>query len=146
MKITLCSSAYFVEEVKSIKEQLERMGHKVLIFPDTVKLDGKIVHVTDFYRMRKADLDRSEYWNLKNRLMREHFRKIQESDAILVVNLDKKGITGYIGGNTLIEMGIAFFLGKKIFLWKEPSKDLPYYEEIVAMLPIIINEDLSKIK
>lgn len=29
------------------------------------------------------------------------------SDAILVLNYDKKGIKNYIGGNTLMEMGFA---------------------------------------
>ena len=95
--------------------------------------------------MRREELDNVEYWKLKSELMRKHLEKVRNADAILVVNLDRKGIEGYIGGNTLIEMGVAFFLGKKIFLWKKPSKELPYYEEIVSMMPIVLNEDLRGI-
>ncbi len=145
MKVVLCSSAYFIDEVKKIKEELEKLGHEVLMFPDAVEFKGKTISVKKFYKMRREDLDNSEYWELKSRLMREHFRKIQDSDAIPVVNFDRKDIKGYIGGNTLIEMGVAFFLGKKIFLWKEPSKELPYYEEIASMMPIILDEELRRL-
>jgi len=60
--------------------------------------------------------------------------------------LDKDGKKGYIGGNTFLEMGIAYHLNKKIFLWKKPSESLPYYEEIIALNPIIINENIEEIR
>jgi len=145
MKIAICASAYFIKEATEIKRKLEEKGHKVLIFPEEVILKGKRIRVTEFYRLRKEDLYNQEYWDLKNTLMKEHFNKISESDAILVLNFDRDGIEGYIGGNTLIEMGIAMFLQKKIFLWKEPSSKLPYYEEIMSMKPIIINGDINRI-
>ena len=42
-------------------------------------------------------------------------------------------------------MGVAYYLGKKIFLWKMPSKNLPYFEEILALNPIVVEEDIEKI-
>ena len=58
---------------------------------------------------------------------------------------DKNGVKGYIGGNTLMEMGLAFYLKKKIYLLNEVP-ELPYKEEILGVKPIILNGDLSKIK
>ena len=70
---------------------------------------------------------------------------MQGADAILVLNLDKKGIQNYIGGNTLMEIGFAHVLNQKIFLYNPiPNIDL-YKTEIEAMKPIIINKDLNKI-
>jgi len=41
---------------------------------------------------------------------------------------------------------INHHLNKKIFLWKKPSESLPYYEEIIALDPIIINENIEEIR
>jgi len=146
MKITICSSAFFIREVEKVKQKLEEKGYQVFIFPQRVELEGEILEVTQFYEMRKEDYFNEAYWKLKNRLMEEHIRKIERSDAILVLNYDKDGISGYIGGNTFLEMGLAYYLNKKIFLWKKPSENLPFFEEIMALKPIIIDENLEKIK
>jgi len=44
-----------------------------------------------------------------------------------------------------MEMGLAFYLKKKIYLLNEVP-ELPYKEEILGVKPIILNGDLSKIK
>jgi len=95
--------------------------------------------------MRKNNLT-DNLLKIKTKLIDKHIEKIKNSDAILVLNFDKGGIKGYIGGNSFLEMGIAYYLNKKIFIWKKPSESLPYFEEIMALKPIIINENLEKIK
>jgi len=72
-------------------------------------------------------------------------KKVAWSDAVLVINYDKNGIKGYIGGNTLMEIGLAFFLKKKIYLLNK-IPELSYKEEILGVKPIIISGDLTKIK
>jgi len=42
-------------------------------------------------------------------------------------------------------MGLAFHLNKKLFLLNE-IPEISYKEEILGMKPIIINNDLTKIK
>jgi len=70
---------------------------------------------------------------------------IKKSDAILVLNYDRKGIKNYIGGNTLMEIGFAHVLEKKIFLMN-PIPDIEYYRsEIEAVRPVIIEQDSDKI-
>ena len=78
----------------------------------------------------------------------DHFKKIEGSDAILVLNYPKGGMDGYVGWASLMEIGLAYYLWKKIFILHSlPTSDqLRYVAEIVDMKPIIINEDLAKIQ
>ena len=72
----------------------------------------------------------------------QQIRKIEKCDAILVLNYDKKGIVNYIGGNTFLEIGLAFWLGKKIFLL-HPIPEMDYKAEMHAMQPVVLQGDLS---
>lgn len=146
MKITICGSVAFQDEVLSIKEKLEKLGHEVKMWPLKLKDEkGQSISAKEYYKIRQiASEDEKWVWDRKAKAVREHFNKIAWSDAILVVNYDKNDIKGYIGGNTLMEMGLAFFLRKKIYLFNK-IPELPYKEEILAVRPIIINGDLSKI-
>ena len=71
---------------------------------------------------------------------------IKGSDGILVLNYEKKGVENYIGGNSFLEIGVAFDLGKKIFLLNPIPENLPYTEEIEVINPVVINGDFSIIK
>ena len=78
--------------------------------------------------------------------MKHHIKKVVESDAILVVNSTKDGIQGYIGGNGLIEMAIAFHYQKPIFIYRDIDKKHPLTEEIYGLNPVFIKEDLSVVQ
>ncbi len=137
MTIAVCGSMEFHEEMRRVKKQLEDLGFTALV-PKSIELMDTMgyVHPTiDEARIQaKIQYD----------FIREHFRKIEKSDAILVVNYDKKGIRNYIGGNTFLEMGLAFWLGKKIYLL-QPIPEMEYKTEMHAMQPIVLNGDLSLI-
>jgi len=145
MRIAICSSALFARQSREIKEKLEKRGFEVFLYPQKVEVNGKTIDVGEYYKMRKNDLTR-ELLKIKRQLIDEHIEKIKNSDAILVLNLDKGENRGYVGGNTFLEMGIAYFLGKRVFIWKKPSENLPYFEEIMALNPISIEENLEKIE
>ncbi|KKQ28224.1 MAG: Maf-like protein [Candidatus Magasanikbacteria bacterium GW2011_GWC2_37_14] len=77
--------------------------------------------------------------------IREHWRVIQESEVVLILNYDKNNIPNYIGGNSFLEMGFAYILNKPIYLLN-PIPAMPFYEtEIIAMKPVILDGDLTKI-
>ena len=127
----------FAEKMLEAKKKLEKMGHEVLISPFIDAYPGKSEKekekITLFHKNEKDAI-------------REFWRRFQTCDAILVVNHDRRGIKNYIGGNTLMEIGFAHVLDKKIFLLN-PIPDIEYYKsEIEAVRPIIINGDFSKIK
>jgi hypothetical protein len=146
MKITICGSIAFFDQMLAVQKELEKNGHEVKLPPLKIKDDnGNSISVTDYYNLRKAETDdQSWIWQRKKEAIKTHFDKIYWSDAILVLNYDKKGIPNYIGGNTLMEMGVAFYLNKPIYLF-QPLPEISYKEEILDMFPIIINSDLSKI-
>jgi len=56
MRITICSSAFFAKETYEIKQKLEEEGHDVSVYPQEIKINGKIIHTTDYYKMRKYNL------------------------------------------------------------------------------------------
>jgi nucleoside 2-deoxyribosyltransferase len=145
MRIAICSSALFAKQSREIKEKLEKRGFEVFLYPQKVEVNGKMIDVSEYHRMRKSNLTQ-ELLKIKRKLIDEHIEKIKNSDAILVLNFDKGEDRGYVGGNTFLEMGIAYCLGKKVFVWKRPSENLPYFEEIMALNPILIEENLEKIE
>jgi hypothetical protein len=108
----------------------DHVAGKTIAFP--VKADGTPGENADFKRSH-------DY-------IRSHYGHILESDAILIVNLEKKGRKDYIGGNCLMEMGMAYVNNKKIFLLGEIPTDAPYLDEIKAMDPICLHGDLANIK
>jgi hypothetical protein len=146
MKITLCGSIAFYEEMLQIKEKLEALGHEIKLPPIQVKDgQGNMIPVKKYYELRKAETNPTSWiWDRKTEAIKEHFGKVEWADAILVTNYAKKGTEGYVGANTLIEVGLAFHLGKRIFLLNQ-IPEMGCAEEIRGMKPEIINGDLSKL-
>jgi len=64
------------------------------------------------------------------------------------LNYEKDGIKGYVGGATLMEIGLAQYLGKKIFLLYPPPKieDQRHSIEIQLAKPMILEGNLDLIK
>ncbi len=144
MNITLCGSIAFFDDMTSLQQQLGQLGHQVKIPRDTIPdKDGRPVPSPKFYELKKAAPDTDAWmWARINENIVMHFDKIAWSEAVLICNWDKNGITHYIGGNTLIEMGVALYLKKKIFLLN-PIPEMSYKEEILAMQPIILHHNFK---
>lgn len=147
MKITLCGSIAFYDEMLFVKEALEHVGHEVNLPPSEILNEkGDAIPVKEYYTIRKTESEDTTWvWDRKEEAIRAHFDKVAWSDCIVVVNIEKNNIPGYIGANTLLEMGLAFYLKKPIYLFNSIPK-LSYTEEILGMKPISINQDLTKIK
>ncbi len=141
MKIYVVGSNHFMKEMVDSKNKLCQLGFEGWIHPD----------YEAFVRGDRPDF--IERWNkgeqatlkIENDYLRVHYKHILESDAILVINLEKNGSKDYIGGNVLIEMGQAHVTDKKIFLLNDIPEFSPYIDEIKAMEPICLKGDLSKI-
>ena len=132
MKIAICSSISMYKEILRVEKELVDKGHTVDV-PEGVKNPTLIG--------RESVSEKTNH-KIKHDLIRKHYEVIKKNDAILVVNIEKNGIKGYIGGNTFLEIGFAFILNKKIYcLYQLP--DLSYSSEIVEMQPIILNGNLD---
>lgn len=144
MKIVICASVAFTNKIKEIADILSEQGHKVEI-PYMAKkiLDGEI-SLEEFLKIKQQNGDIDFREKAEEDLIKRYFRLIRESEAVLVLNIDKEEHKNYIGGNTFLEMGFAHVLDKKIFLFNN-IPDVTYKDEIIAMDPIIINGDLTKL-
>lgn len=146
MKITICGSIAFYDEMLDVMKKLELLGHQVKLPLIEIKDgNGKMVPIKEYYFQRKTETDDTSWiWDRKEEAMRWHFQKVEWSDAILILNYDKNNISNYVGANTLLEMGLAFHLRKKIFLLNG-IPEISYKEEIRGMKPTVINNDLNRI-
>lgn len=114
-KIVICSSASFEKEIIDLKEKLEKKGFDVIKYP--VKLSGNIIvgYEKEFS---------------------EHYRAILSSDAVVALNIEKRGIPGYIGPGVFAEMGFAVGLNRSlskniaVYYINPIPENLPYSEEL----------------
>jgi hypothetical protein len=137
MKIIICSSISAADEVLAIKKELETSGHEVEI-PEGIK--------NEYLRGRtEVAVEEKAEDKIKSDLIRGYFEKMKNYDVVLIVNPEKRGVVGYIGGNTFIEMAFGHVLHKKIYCLN-PLPEMLYTSELLAMQPIILNGDLSLIK
>jgi len=135
--IIICGSISASDKILEIQKQLEAKDFRVEI-PWGVKKyrDNNFIHVAESERAKdKKDND----------LIKAYFEAIKQYNAVLIVNVDKNNIANYIGGNTFLEMGFAHVLGKTIYVLNS-LPEISYRDELEAMSPIIINNDLSLIE
>jgi len=130
MKIVICGSMFHDEAMFDYAQKLTDAGYEV---DKPITAEGHIY--TD-------NLDKNA--ELKQGFIDQHFRKIDDADAILVVNETKKDLVNYIGGNSLMEMAYAYSQGLEIFLLN-PVPDASYMTEINGMSPIVIDGDIKNI-
>ncbi len=137
MKIAICGSITFHKEMREVQRALEERGHTVLVPKSLSLIERKGFRKPKTVKERLAA-------EKKYNFLDEHFHKIELSDAVLVVNPVKKNIPGYIGGNTFLEMGVAYFLKKPIYVLY-PLPEMDYALELAAMRPVILRGNFSKL-
>ncbi len=140
--LTVCTSASFYKQAVEVAEQLHTLGFEVVL-PETARKmetsgDFDVSHYKTWFK-NSAD------YHKKSRLMREHFKEIEKGDAVLVLNYEKHGQQNYIGGNVLMEMSLAFWLNKPIYVLNSIPEDSPFVEEIKGFEPIILSGKLEDI-
>ncbi len=141
--ITICSSGSFYKDVLEIEMRLKELGFQIKI-PKTANIMKRTGNFNISHY--KTWFEDPSHYKIKTKLMDEHFKKVLESDAILVVNNKKNGLSGYIGGNVLMEMTLAYHYKKPIFLLNPIDDKSNIKEEILGMNAIVIGNDLQKIK
>lgn len=115
-KVVICASASFESEIVEWKNKLEEKGLEVLQYPTKIKENL----LTGY-----------------NKEFSEHYDAINKADMILALNLDKKGIQGYIGSGVFAEMAFALGLNKAFnknievcYLNPIAKEGLPYSDEL----------------
>ncbi len=154
MIITLCGSMTFYPQMLELQQELESSGrHQVLLpelkkeWPDCASGQAKRSSLREYIE-HHGGMDQfcahHPIWLEKREAIQAHFEKIARSDVVLVVNYPKHNISGYIGGNTLMEMGIAVWLNKHLYMLFAPDvQKHSYTEEILGVQPIILNGSVT---
>jgi len=129
-KVIICGSISAADEITRIQDELVAAGCEVEI-PDGVK------RLKEWNPEGAPTAEKAER-KITHDVIRGYFEKMKAYDVVLVVNPEKKGVAGYIGGNTLIEMAFAHILNKPLYLLY-PVPEISYSSEILAMQPIVLN-------
>jgi hypothetical protein len=115
-KLVICSSASFEDEIVNWKNKLEDNGFDVIKYP--TKIHGDLA-------------------NGYKKEFSEHYEAITQTDILLALNLDKKGIPGYIGAGVFAEMAFGIGLNRALkknieicYLNTFPKNNLPYLDEL----------------
>lgn len=144
-KIVICGSVFFANEMIEANKYLESKGYEVVL-PWGIEdfVDGGSLQEELYSGKREQNLEGAKR-KMEHNLIKGYYNEINQADAVLVINKGKGGVQGYIGGNSFLEIGFAHVLEKKIYCLNPLPNDLPvFYEELVAMQPIILDGDLSK--
>ncbi len=136
MKIFICSSKHNYDKVLPIKEKLEMSGH-IITLPNSFDAPMREEE------MKK--LSKQEHAKWKGEMLRLQVKKIQDVDALVIANYEKRGQPNYIGGATFLEIYKAWELGKKIFLINPIPQNI-LEDELRRFEPIILNGDLELVK
>ena len=145
MKITICGSISSSEKMIEVANELARLGHTCDLPYSTRRIMNGELTLDEYLKEVKINGDKKFRKEANIDVIKEHFEFIKNSDAILVINIDKNNIKNYIGGNALMEIGFAYVLGKKIFLLNS-IPEMGYKDEILATQPIVLNNDLNILK
>ncbi len=115
-KIVICASASFEAEILDWKDRLEKKGFDVIKYPTKILGDLSRGYEKEFS---------------------QHYEAITKTDILLALNLDKKGIPGYIGAGVFAEMAFAIGLNRAVnkkievcYLNTIPEGGLPYSDEL----------------
>jgi nucleoside 2-deoxyribosyltransferase len=129
--IVICGSMKLKQKMSEVENKLKDLGFQVLL--------PNMTETGDY-----ASMTEKEQYQFKNRMITDHFNKIRQGDAVLILNDRLKDTDNYIGANSFLEIGFAFSLGKKIFILNDLPQQ-PNTVEIGGMLPVCLKGDLTKI-
>lgn len=114
-KLVICASAKFYKEAQEWKNKLENMGYSVIRTIQSIDENS-----IDQYKQTHKD----------------HYSKMSGCDIVLVLNLEKRGISGYIGASVFAEIAFAIGLNLvfnkniQILLVNPLPKESPYIDEL----------------
>ena len=125
--VTIHASLDFKDEMIAAKNYLESRGLEVIL-PELKRYQ----HIRD--KLGEDD----KFTRIKTRLIKQNMSNVEKCDCLLILNYLHREYKNYVGGNSFLEMVLAFYLHKPIYLLNNIPEDMPYTEEIKALQPIIV--------
>lgn len=115
-------------EMLNAKEVIESFGKHKVVLPE----------LTRYQHIRDEEGNDDLFTRIKNRLTNDNIRNVEKADALLILNYTHRGIVNYVGGNSFLEMVIAYYLHKPIYLLNAIPNGMAYTEEIKSLYPVVI--------
>lgn len=141
-RLVICASASFYPKVIEKSYELEKLGINIVLPKTAQKMKAQglqnVEVITDWSQAPNG-------YRRKAALIREHFKEIERSDAILVMNYEKHGKPNYIGPNVLMEMSTAFYLEKPIYVLNGVPEHSSLIDEILGVEPIFLHGDITRL-
>ena len=120
-KIVIAGSAKFYKEALELKKELENKDYNVIDYPKNIN-----VNIEEEYKQAYE----------------RFYDNLSKTDDLILFNLDKNGIEGYIGYESFAELSylvvkkIQVNNDHKIYIYKIPSKEVGCYDEIMHFLEL----------
>ena len=120
-KIVIAGSAKFYKEALELKKELENKDYNVIDYPKSIN-----VNIEEEYKQAYE----------------RFYDNLSKTDDLILFNLDKNGIEGYIGYESFAELSylvvkkIQVNNDHKIYIYKMPSKEVGCYDEIKHFLEL----------
>ena len=120
-KIVIAGSAKFYKEALELKKELEDMNYNVIDYPKNIN-----VNIEEEYKQAYE----------------RFYESLNKTDDLILLNLDKNGIEGYIGYESFAELSslvvkkIQINNNHMIYIYKMPSKEVGCYDEIKHFLEL----------
>ena len=129
MKILIHASLDHKQAMLEAKRFIELNSNHSVILPE----------LTRYQHIRDELGDDEAFTCIKNRLTRENLSNVEKCDALLILNPAHRGIANYVGGNSFMEMVVAFYLKKPIYLLNDIPEGMTITEEIKSLYPITVH-------
>ena len=120
-KIVIAGSAKFYKEALELKKELENKDYNVIDYTKNIN-----VNIEEEYKQAYE----------------RFYDNLSKTDDLILFNLDKNGIEGYIGYESFAELSylvvkkIQVNNDHKIYIYKMPSKEVGCYDEIKHFLEL----------
>jgi hypothetical protein len=145
MEIVIATSGCGPERLLEIEDELRALGH-IALLPYTITQRDTWTS-GELGREECDDDERTLHEDIEDK--RIHFaqqsKRIEDGEALLVLNDTKYDIPHYIGVRLLMEMTIAYVNEKPIFTLEEPPADSPIIAEIRLLDPISLDGDIENL-
>ena len=128
VNILVHASLDFVDKMIYEKEHIESISKLKVLLPE----------LTRYQHIRDEQGDDEKFTKIKHRLTRDNMNNVEQCDCLFILNYSHRGIKNYIGGNSFLEMVIAFYLKKPIYLLNEIPETMTYTEEIKSLYPTVV--------
>src|SRR5262245_6794634 len=133
MKIVVCGSMAFVDEMDALARTLRAEG-------------GEVTTPTrDEAGVAWSDLTLAEATETKRAYVLGYLNTIRGASVVLIANFEKHGVPGYIGPNTLIEAAFGQALSKPVIFLHHPGEQACRLEAL-SLMTSCLDGDIRKLR